>query len=68
MNIFDKIKQFLSDIFCSFYSEARTIVRDEGVVLFMLFVPLFYPIIRGYTTTRWCVRCLWRWSTHPIRR
>ena len=38
MNMFDKIKQFLSDIFCSFYSEARTIVRDEGVVLFMLFI------------------------------
>ena len=43
--MFDKIKQFLSDIFCSFYSEARKIVRDEGVVLFMLFVPLFYPIL-----------------------
>ena len=48
MNMFDKIKQFLSDIFCSFYSEARTIVRDEGVVLFMLFVPLFYPILYSW--------------------
>ena len=46
--MFDKIKQFLSDIFCSFYSEARTIVRDEGVVLFMLFVPLFYPILYSW--------------------
>ena len=56
MNIFDKIKQFLSDIFCSFYSEARTIVRDEGVVLFMLFVPLFYPILYSWIYNNEVVR------------
>ena len=56
MNMFDKIKQFLSDIFCSFYSEARTIVRDEGVVLFMLFVPLFYPILYSWIYNNEVVR------------
>ena len=56
MNIFDKIKQFLSDIFCSCYSEARTIVRDEGVVLFMLFVPLFYPILYSWIYNNEVVR------------
>lgn len=54
--MFDKIKQFLSDIFCSFYSEARTIVRDEGVVLFMLFVPLFYPILYSWIYNNEVVR------------
>ena len=56
MNMFDKIKQFLSDIFCSFYSEARTIGRDEGVVLFMLFVPLFYPILYSWIYNNEVVR------------
>lgn len=48
MNILAKTKQLFADIFCSFYSEARTIVRDEGVVLFMVFLPLFYPVLYSW--------------------
>lgn len=56
MNILSKIKRLAGDIFCAFYSEARTIVRDEGVVLFMVFLPLFYPILYSWIYNNEVVR------------
>ena len=56
MNIVTKFKQLLVDICRSFFSEARTIVRDEGVVLFVVFLPLFYPILYSWIYNNEVVR------------
>lgn len=56
MNIVTKFKQLLCDICRSFFSEARTIVRDEGVVLFVVFLPLFYPILYSWIYNNEVVR------------
>lgn len=48
MRILSTIKTFLADILCTACAEARAIIRDEGVLLFVVAVPLFYPILYSW--------------------
>ena len=48
MNILSQVKTFLSDILTVVAAEARAIVRDEGVFLFVVVVPLFYPLLYSW--------------------
>ena len=48
MNILSQVKTFLSDILTVVAAEARAIVRDEGVFLFVAVVPLFYPLLYSW--------------------
>lgn len=48
MRILSTIKTFLADILCTACAEARAIIRDEGVLLFVVVVPLFYPILYSW--------------------
>ena len=45
MRILSTIKTFLADILSTACAEARAIIRDEGVLLFVVALPLFYPIL-----------------------
>lgn len=38
------------------YSELRGIMRDKGIMIFILFVPLFYPLLYSYVYTNEVVR------------
>ena len=48
MRILSTIKTFLADILCTACAEARAIIRDEGVLLFVVALPLFYPILYSW--------------------
>lgn len=48
MRILSTIKTFLADILSTTCAEARAIIRDEGVLLFVVAVPLFYPILYSW--------------------
>lgn len=48
MRILSTIKTFLADILSTACAEARAIIRDEGVLLFVVAVPLFYPILYSW--------------------
>lgn len=56
MNIISKLRQLVCDIWHAFFSEARTVARDEGVALFVLLVPLFYPILYSWIYNNEVVR------------
>lgn len=60
-SLFFRIKQGIQDTCYIMVEEIRNEFRDEGLLIFCVLVPLFYPCsIRGYTTTKWCATCLWR--------
>lgn len=48
MRILSTIKTFLADILCTACAEARAIIRDDGVLLFVVALPLFYPILYSW--------------------
>ena len=48
MRILSTIKTCLADILCTACAEARAIIRDEGVLLFVVALPLFYPILYSW--------------------
>ena len=48
MRILSTIKTFLADILSTACAEARAIIRDEGVLLFVVALPLFYPILYSW--------------------
>ena len=48
MRILSTIKTFLADILCTACAEARAIIHDEGVLLFVVALPLFYPILYSW--------------------
>ena len=56
MNIISRLRQLLCDIWHAFFSEARTVARDEGVALFVMLVPLFYPILYSWIYNNEVVR------------
>lgn len=56
MNILSQVKTFLSDILTVVAAEARAIVRDEGVFLFVVVVPLFYPLLYSWIYNNEVVR------------
>ena len=56
MNILSQVKTFLSDILTVVAAEARAIVRDEGVFLFVAVVPLFYPLLYSWIYNNEVVR------------
>lgn len=56
MNILSQVKTFLSDILTVVVAEARAIVRDEGVFLFVVVVPLFYPLLYSWIYNNEVVR------------
>lgn len=48
MRILSTIKTFLADILSTACAEAMAIIRDEGVLLFVVALPLFYPILYSW--------------------
>ena len=56
MNIVSKIKTLVADVFTAFVSEAKAIVRDEGVLLFVVALPLFYPLLYSWIYNNEVVR------------
>ena len=48
MKIFNDIKTWLADVYTAFIAEATSIARDEGVLLFMVLLPLFYPVLYSW--------------------
>lgn len=48
MKIPSNIKTFLADTLATFCAEARAIAHDEGVLLFVVALPLFYPILYSW--------------------
>ena len=37
--------KLLTNIFQIWYSELITVMRDKGILIFILFVPLAYPLL-----------------------
>ena len=48
MSIFHKIKQFLDDVLYIWRQELMQVVRDEGVLMFLVIVPLGYPLLYSW--------------------
>lgn len=46
----------LINIFGICYREIRSIIRDKGIMIFILFVPLVYPLLYSYVYTNEVVR------------
>ena len=46
----------LFNIFRIWYSELTTVMRDKGIVIFILFVPLAYPLLYSFVYTNEVVR------------
>ena len=40
-----KLKTYISDLFLACRREFASIISDEGVLVFFLFLPLVYPLI-----------------------
>lgn len=48
--------KFITDISRVSYNEIRRVMRDKGILIFILFVPLMYPLLYGYVYTNEVVR------------
>ncbi len=48
MSIFHKFKESLSDVLYIWWQEMRQILRDEGVAIFLVIVPLGYPLLYSW--------------------
>lgn len=46
----------LTNIFQIWYNELITVMRDKGILIFILFVPLAYPLLYSYVYTNEVVR------------
>lgn len=46
----------ITNIFYIWYREMRSIFRDKGIMIFILFVPLAYPLLYSYVYTNEVVR------------
>ena len=51
-----KIKQGLADVCGVWATEMRNTFRDEGVLIFFILVPLFYPLLYSWIYTNEVVR------------
>ena len=56
MSIFRNIKEGLADASYIWREEMRMMVRDEGVLLFCLVMPLFYPLLYSWVYNNEVVR------------
>lgn len=48
MSIFHNIKQFLTDVLYIWRRELIQVIHDEGVLIFLVFVPLGYPLLYSW--------------------
>ena len=48
MSIFRKFKEHFSDVFYIFRQELLQVFRDEGVLMFLVIVPLGYPLLYSW--------------------
>ena len=48
MSIFRKYREHLSDILYIWRQEMRQVIRDEGVLMFLVIVPLGYPLLYSW--------------------
>ena len=48
MSIFHKYKQHLADVLYIWRQEMRQVFRDEGVLIFLVIVPLGYPLLYSW--------------------
>ena len=48
MSIFHKFKESLSDVLYIWWQEMRQVLRDEGVAIFLVIVPLGYPLLYSW--------------------
>ncbi len=46
----------ISDIFRICHNEVKTVMHDKGILIFILFVPLMYPLLYSYVYTNEVVR------------
>lgn len=46
----------ITDIFRISYNEIKTVMRDKGILIFILLVPLMYPLLYSYVYTNEVVR------------
>lgn len=56
MGCLTKTRQWFEDLCRIFAEEARTICKDEGVIIFFIFVPLLYPLLYSWIYTNEVVR------------
>lgn len=50
------LRQGFSDMFLIWWNEMKMTVRDEGVLIFFILVPLFYPLLYSWIYTNEVVR------------
>ena len=48
MSIFHKIKEHFTDVFYIWWQEMKQVLRDEGVLVFLVVVPLGYPLLYSW--------------------
>lgn len=41
----------MKDLLYIWYDECRTVLRDKGILIFIIFVPLAYPLLYSYVYT-----------------
>lgn len=56
MRLFERIKQGFGDLCHIWVDEMRTVWKDEGVLIFFILVPLFYPLLYSWIYTNEVVR------------
>jgi len=56
MSIFHNLSEALTDAAFIWRQEMRQVVRDEGVLIFFILVPLFYPLLYSWIYTGEVVR------------
>jgi ABC-2 type transport system permease protein len=45
MSIFRKLKEHITDVLYVWRQEMKQVIRDEGVLMFLVIVPLGYPLL-----------------------
>ena len=48
MSIFRKLKEHVTDVLYIWWQEMRQVVKDEGVLMFLVVVPLGYPVLYSW--------------------
>ena len=56
MRLISRIKQGFGDLCHIWADEMRTVFKDEGVLIFFILVPLFYPLLYSWIYTNEVVR------------
>ena len=56
MRLISRIKQGFGDLCHIWVDEMRTVFKDEGVLIFFILVPLFYPLLYSWIYTNEVVR------------